>query len=51
MTNKECKHCYGNGYIIITTKGSSLTEDLLGIKEDPMDCDYCEGTGYENGLE
>ena len=43
---KECEHCLGNGHIIITTGKDAITSDLFGIKEDQVDCEYCEGEGY-----
>tara|TARA_R110002020_G_scaffold459353_1_gene677330 strand:+ start:62 stop:244 length:183 start_codon:yes stop_codon:yes gene_type:complete len=46
IVKKECEHCLGNGHIIFTTKGSAITSDLFGIKEDQVDCEYCEGEGY-----
>jgi len=44
---KECEHCLGNGYIIITTKPDAITSDLFGIKEDQVECEYCDGEGVE----
>ena len=46
IIKKECENCMGDGYIVFTTKGSAITEDLFGIKEDVEDCSYCDGLGY-----